>query len=261
MSRKNLGRTLVILSALLYGMMPFLALKVYDNGGNAVTAAFFRFALSLPALWIMDRITAARQGKEEPSQTAAKRRLTGREIRTLLIMGLLFMATPVLLFESYEYIASGLSTTLHFTFPIVVLLICRVILGKKITYLKGICCVVCVLGVILMSSQAGSIHPLGLIFAGASALTYAAYTVYFSEKGTPEGMSAFRHTFILNLIGSAGILALILALRAGAFRLTPLGWLFAFAVSWGTGIGAAMLCPVASLAAMLLFGILADRNG
>ena len=32
-------------------------------------------------------------------------------------------------------------------------------------------------------------------------------------------------------------------------------------VAQGAGIGAAMLCPMASLAAMLLFGILADRNG
>ena len=260
MSKKNLGRTLVILSALLYGTMPFFAKKAYECGGNAVTTAFYRFALSLPILALLDVLTARKQSsasktgadagagadagtdmRAETVTDAAKLRLSGRDYCVLIVTGLLFLATPVLLFESYEYIGGGLATTLHFTFPVVVLILCRVFLRKKITLLKGACCLICVGGVLLMSAAGGDVHPLGLLFAGASALTYASYTVYFSKTGIPGGMSAFRHALVINLIGSAGILLLILSLRAGAFRLTPMGWLYTFGVSLGTGIGASLL--------------------
>ncbi len=72
----GIGGILVIVSAMLFGLMPILARQIDAMGGNPLSLCVYRFIFCL----------------------------------------------PFLLFQSYPYISSGTATTIHFVYPILVLL-------------------------------------------------------------------------------------------------------------------------------------------
>ena len=105
------GYVMVILSAVLYGLMPLMANHIKADGANSYTLVFLRNALSLPllaglALW--------------QQKTLA---VPVRELPTISLAALFgCCVTPVLLYLSYESIDSGTATVFHFVYPALVVL-------------------------------------------------------------------------------------------------------------------------------------------
>lgn len=50
-------------------------------------------------------------------------RVSGKQIGVLFVLGLLYTSSSIFLFDAYEYIASGLATTLVFLYPVLVAII------------------------------------------------------------------------------------------------------------------------------------------
>ena len=119
------GFSLVILSAVLFGTMPFFAKQIYGMGGNSLTLCFHRFCLSIPFLYLIVRY-----------KYKISLKITGREFRKILVLSLCCAGTPLLLFQSYRYIPSGIATTIHFVYPILVLLGCVVFYRERLTVKK-----------------------------------------------------------------------------------------------------------------------------
>ena len=104
------GYVMVIASAVLFGLMPLLAKEIYAMGGTALSLCVYRFLFSIPFLCAVV--------KGEKGQTFS---ITKEEAKKIFILSLGCAGTPFLLFQSYQYISSGMATTIHFIYPVLVL--------------------------------------------------------------------------------------------------------------------------------------------
>jgi len=106
------GMACVILSAVLFGWMPFLAKISYSYGGNAYMASFGRFLFGALLSALVLKI------RRQPLVLN-----TSGTSWTIFLLSVFYAATPLFLYKSYLYIGSGLATALHFAYPVFVLLL------------------------------------------------------------------------------------------------------------------------------------------
>ena len=92
-------------------------------------------------------------------------KITGREFRKILVLSLCCAGTPLLLFQSYRYIPSGMATTIHFVYPILVLLGCVVFYRERLTVKKSVCAALCLLGILFFYTPGESGSPAGVALA------------------------------------------------------------------------------------------------
>ena len=133
------GPGAVILSAVLFGTMPLMAKNAFSLGSNAFTTAFGRFTTGALAALIMILIL--------PSQNL---RVSKRQFRDLLILSVFYAATPVLLYSSYISIDSGLASTLHFTYPVAVVLLTAGLFHERIGRKELLCAALCMGGIFML---------------------------------------------------------------------------------------------------------------
>lgn len=171
MSRQK-GFLLTILSAVIFGTMPFFARHIYAAGGNSITLCFHRFFFSIPFLYIVVRWVVK-----------APMRVTRSQLKQIFLLSLGIAGTPVLLFRSYVYISSGTATTLHFVYPVLALLGCALFFRERITPLQWLCCALCVAGILGFYTPGQSAGSAGILLAFSSGITYAFYVIYYARSG------------------------------------------------------------------------------
>ena len=74
-------------------------------------------------------------------------------LRQFIILSTGFSLTPILLFSSYNYISSGSATTIHFSYPVLVILASVFIFKEKATWTKIASVVFCVIGLVLFMNR------------------------------------------------------------------------------------------------------------
>lgn len=227
MNPKARGTAYILISAVAFGLMPLLALKIYGCGGNSLFLSLCRFAFSIPPLCFIVR-------KEKAAEDS---HLGG----SFFAIAAVYILTPLLLFVSYSYIASSLASTIHYVYPALVLLICQLCFHQKIPAFKYACCFVCLAGVWCLCLSDTSLHPLGFAFAFASAVTYSLYVVCLPRSGLQKQFSPFSLTLRLNIAGTAALLVLNAVCGTWAFSMSGEGWFYTLLMSWGTAIGATIL--------------------
>lgn len=225
MDRRYLkGTLLVIISALIYGSMPIIAKMIYRHGVNAITLVFFRniFGIIPLYLWMKKR-----------GEGIA---LTRAQIFPILLISLFGgILTPSLLFASYPYVASGTATTVHFIYPVFVLLGCTLFFKEPLDWVKGVCVLLCTAGVFCFYTPGAQAEFLGLAFAFTSGVTFAVYVVGLSYSVQLKGISAIQLCFYMSSVCAFVTLIYMLATNS----LTPPdsleGWLlcllFSFSVT------------------------------
>ena len=100
-----------IITGITYGLNPLFAVPLMKNGAATESILFFRysFAVLLLGLFLMFRKQSFK--------------VSSKQIGVLFILGLLYTGSSVFLFYAYDYIASGLATTLVFLYPVLVAII------------------------------------------------------------------------------------------------------------------------------------------
>lgn len=189
MNTKFRGTAYAILSAVIFGLNPLWAQTIYANGGNAMSLAFYRMvfgALLGAGLCLLLK----RQGI----------RVDRLNLRKLFICAAGYACTPMLLLSSYNYLDSGMATTVHFVYPVLVILGCAVFYHERISRLKAVCMVLCVLGILLLYAPGGGASLIGIAIALFSGVTYAFYTVYLAKSGLQE-LGMLTLMFWLHLFG------------------------------------------------------------
>ncbi|MDO4488836.1 MAG: DMT family transporter [Eubacteriales bacterium] len=214
MKNKGLGFILAIVSAVLYGLMPLLTKTIYASGSNSYTVAFLRMVLGTITFLILFKITS----KESLG-------ISKHELKQLVICALAYGITPFLLYTSYNHLASGLATTIHFVYPVFVVIGSVLFKIEKLTKRKLLCCALCMAGILAFYTPGGNISIMGILIALLSGITYAYYTVYLAASDL-LGMNAYKLSYWIHLISAVmlGILALILRkfIWPGTFN----GWTF-----------------------------------
>lgn len=209
MSKRAIGVAAAIISAVVFGMVPLFMKTVIAGGGTTLSGAFYRFALSLPILLIVIKHKKIPMG------------ITQQEFwKICLITVFGYGGTTVLLFSSYNFIPTGMSTTIHFVYPVFTILGCILFLKAKVRLLKIICALLCMCGILLFynGDSASSIPGIGLAFI--SGMTYAFYIIYLKRSGLQE-METVKLIFYMNSV--AAVMIFVMALASGSFTVSMTG--------------------------------------
>ena len=217
------GYTLAIISAVIYGLMPLMAKHIYSDGVNPFTLVFLRNFLALPSLAVLTFVkhrTFKISLKELP------------EISLLAFFGCCI--TPILLFSSYNYMATGTATVFHFVYPSFVVLIGIVFLKKKVPASTIISVVMCFFGMCLFYNPSAPFSFQGSAYALSSAVTFAIYVAMLSsfKLNTATGLLL---SFYIAVISSMITFVLCITTNALALPHSLNGWVlcavFAFMVT------------------------------
>ncbi len=158
------GACLVIFSAFLFGATPILGKLTYSQGSNGATLLFLRSALALPVLFLILR------RRRIPLKLDRHRALL-----VLLVSSLGSYACTLLLYSSYHYLSVGLSTTLHFIYPIVTLLSSRILFRERLGWTKAAAAIASFAGIFLSAGTASGFLLQGVVMALLSGVAYAFY--------------------------------------------------------------------------------------
>ncbi|MDF2546772.1 MAG: EamA/RhaT family transporter [Anaerosolibacter sp.] len=217
---KKAGVLAVLISAVVFGLMPIIVKSILEEGGNSISTSFYRFTLALPLLYIHLKYIR----KEDMG-------LTRDELLKLLVISIFgYGLTVLLLFMSYEYIPSGMATTLHFGYPVFVILGCSILFKDKLTRSQLISIIVCMIGLVLFYEKGQHINIKGVVLAFASSITYTFYII-FVDKSKLKEISSLKLAFYLCFIAS--IPTGIFAASTGNFdyTMTVKGWILSFLLS------------------------------
>ncbi len=210
------GLTATLISAIYFGFVPLLMKTVYANGGNSFTAAFLRFALSLPLLIIYNRARGIKLG------------ITLEEFKQFLIMTCFgYAGTTILVFSAYNFIPTGMTTTIHFLYPTVTVAGLMIFYKEKVKASKLLCVGLCLFGILMFYNGDGSVSLPGILLALASACTYGFYTIYLG-KCILKDMEPTKRLFHMHWIGA--VMMGIIGLISGGleFTIAPVGWAVMF---------------------------------
>ena len=212
MNTRTKGLLATMISAVFFGFIPLFVKTICAGGGNSVSAAFYRFFLSVPVLYIYLKA----QG--------ISMRITRTEFAKIALITIFgYGGTAVLLFSSYNFIPSGMSTTIHFMYPVFTILGCMIFFKEKVSPLKLLCVVLCFGGILLFYNGESGGSVLGMALSFLSGVTYAFYTIYLEKSGLQK-MENLKLIFYMNTVAAAMILVMALLTAQFTLRLTPLAW-------------------------------------
>lgn len=226
------GKICLLISAFLYGIAPVLAKVTYDGGANGITLTFLRGSISIPLLYIMMKA----DGKSL--------KLTKRELKSVIILGVFGGAVPILLlYFSYNFISTGLATTLHFVYPLIIVLASALLYHEKMSGIKMISTILVTIGIFMFADIETASDSIGIIMALLSGVFYSFYVIYIDRSGL-DAMDYIKLTFYIMLIISITTLIFGVAVHGLSFDLTGKAWSFAAVISLIVTLGAMPLFQI-----------------
>lgn len=229
MNKHAKGAFMVIVSAVCFGLMPLMTKIIYASGSNPITVVLLRFSIALP--FIMLYLIRCK----------IPLKLTRTEVRHVVIISVFgYGGTALIYFAAFSRIPSGLTVTLHFIYPVLVIAAGVLLFKQRVTLLRVASVLLCVCGIALLSGSAKLADPLGMVFAFLSGATYAFYIIYLDRSGLGS-MNTMKLIFYMNAIAAA--LMLLLGAATGQLDLpdTGKGWIVTVALSIFISLGAVQL--------------------
>ena len=205
------GYIYTALNAIIFGLMPLLTKIIIARGATSLTIAFFRVFYVTIVLFFVLKIKKIDLHLE-------KRDLLSVILTSIFGSGL----TIIILNESYNYVDTGIATSLHFLYPLFVAILCCFFYGEKIKKKQIISLSFALIGIIcFMSKGNGSLF--GYLLAIASGLTYAFYLVKMDKSGLVK-MNALKLSFYLALFTTIEIFTMNLFMQEVVFKMDALSY-------------------------------------
>lgn len=228
-----------IITGIAYGLNPLFGMPLMNEGAAVESILFFRYAFAVVILGLILWL-----GKQSF-------KISLKQAGVLFVLGLLYTASSLFLFEAYNYIASGLATTLIFLYPVLVAII-MVFLGVIPSWPVWLAIVATFGGVLIMTQSSGgeSINPIGVLLSLGSALVYALFIVIINRSKAIASISNSVLTFYTLTVGSIVFLGKI------ALSDTAITTGFEGSAAWLNLIGLALLPTIVSTATLAI----ATRN-
>lgn len=185
-----IGYSAGIITGITYGLNPLFAVPLMKNGASIEFILFFRYAFAVLLLGIFLLV----RGQSF--------KVSWGQFWVLLLLGLLYASSSVFLFEAYNYIASGLATTLIFLYPVFVAII-MVFLGVAPSRQVWVAIFATFFGVAVMACEnsSQSVNFTGVCLSMASAFVYAVFIVIINRSGVIKNISSYIITFYSLLVG------------------------------------------------------------
>lgn len=172
--KKKLSRNAIIgypagiITGVTYGLNPLFGKPLMDAGASIDTILFYRYFFAVVLLGGFLLLTKQ------------SFRVTAKQAGVLLLLGVLYTMSSTTLFEAYNYIASGLATTLVFLYPVLVAII-MVFLRVVPSWQVWLSIIATFIGVIIMTIGATKASVLG-VFEPITAILVG--TIVFGEALT-----------------------------------------------------------------------------
>lgn len=232
--KKTNGFISVIVSGIIFGLMPLFVKIIINNGSNTISLVFYRFLFAIPLLILINL------------KLKIDLRITKDEFKDLAFISLFgYAPTAILLFLSYGYIPTGLATSLHFIYPILVTVGSVVFYKEKLNPKKAISAILCTIGIFLFLNEISISKDnfMGVILASLSGVTFAYYLIKL-EKSNLRLMPTFKMILYLSTISSLALLAYGLVTQSLTIKIKPIGWLVITLFSFIVTIGAVSLLQI-----------------
>lgn len=189
-----------IITGITYGLNPLFGVPLMKNGMPVESILFFRYAIAVLILGVV--LLSDKQNFK----------VSWKQFGILLVLGVLYTASSTFLFKSYNYIPSGLATTLVFLFPVLVAVI-MVFLRVVPSWQVWVAIVATFIGVIIMtqSDSTREIDTVGVLLSLGSALSYAFFVVIINRNKAISNISNSLLTFYVLLVGAIFFLSRVTA--------------------------------------------------
>lgn len=187
------GYLCAIIAAMAYGTNPLGALFLYRDGFNPTSVIFYRYVFAIVILFSILLI------KKVPLK------INLSELKVLASLGILFAASSLTLFTSFNYMDSGIASTILFSYPIMVAVIMAVCFKERTSFLTIVSIVLSLMGIVLLYQGDGHIKlsTIGVILVLISSLTYAIYIVIVNNSKIV--MSSFKITYYVMIFACLSV--------------------------------------------------------
>ena len=132
-----MGFFLGLFSSATFGLIPLFTLPLLHAGVTAETALFYRFLI---ATLTLGGLLAAR---------GERFRMRGVDLCKLAGMSVMYMLAALLFFWAFSYLPSGVAATIHFLYPVMVMLIMIVFFHERFSWTIALSIILAVSGVAL----------------------------------------------------------------------------------------------------------------
>ena len=216
-NKKLFGTICGIGAAICYGTNP-LGARLYEEGMTPNNVLLWRFGLA----WVI--ISVVMLFRKEKIGVSKK------EFAALSALGLLFWASSITLYVSFQMMAVGVASTLLFVYPVLTAVIMAVFFKEKLTWSTVSAIVLSFVGVMLLywSPDGGRLSALGVVLVLISALTYAIYIIVMNRAHLE--MSSFKINFYVLIYCALG--NLLMSVCTGPGLQVPTNATSWFYVGW-----------------------------
>lgn len=154
------------LSAATFGMIPLFVNRAILDGVNNDTILVYRYTLAtlIYGVFLLIRKTDLR--------------ISLRELKEVSLAGVGgYGVTAFFLFLSYHYMPTGIATSIHYLYPVVVAVFMALFYRERLTLVVRTAILLAIAGVAFLSWSEGAIRWIGLVFILLSTVTYGIYIV------------------------------------------------------------------------------------
>lgn len=211
------GMTYAFVSSSTFGLAPFFTLSLLSMGYSSFEVLSYRWGVAsicLVLFGIMNGYNFC---------------LKSKELTTVFLLSLFRATTSFSLVIAYQYIASGVASTIHFMYPLAVALTMMLFFKEKKSYWILSAIVISIIGAILLSSGdigTESNHTtLGIIAATTSVFSYGGYIIGVRKTRAAEINSTVLTCYVM---GFGALFFILGAFLTGGLRLETQGytWLY-----------------------------------
>lgn len=224
------GYLLAGIAAAAYGTNPAFAVPLYECGMNPNTVLLFRYVMGLPILAAIMWVRGVRFNIQKET------------LGLTVILGILMAFSSLTLFESYQYMNSGVASTLLFVYPVMVAVMMIFFFHEKFRVSVFLCLAIMFGGIVLMMKPGDldEVSVFGCLLVMISALTYAIYIVLVNIS---KKISAVPTTKLLFYVLSWGSLVFLAMIPAGNALTLP-----SISFEWINLLALALIPTIVSLA-------------
>lgn len=201
--QKLKGTIWALVSSSTFGLIPLFSLPVLQAGVGLDSLCFYRFAFAAAAMGAYMLLSGR------------SLRISWRELATVAVLSVFYGSTSMFLTSSYEFIPSGIATTIHFLYPVLVTTIMITCFGERASWCVFAAAAMAVGGVYLLSgsTEGAAIQWQGLVAVLITVVTYATYIVGVNRSAVKD-MDGRKMTFYV-LFCSAVLFYINLLVRNG----------------------------------------------
>lgn len=194
------GIIIVVISAIMFGINPAFSVMLRSGGMDLPTSLLFRFIIAAVFYFLL------LVKRKELSDLIIDK----ATIKALLISGFFFFMMALTLLASYSYIPSGLSTVIHYSYPIMVMIFAVILGQQQLNKYIVISLLLAFTAVVLISIPDSNIKldSRGIILSLLSAIAICVYVILLNQKELKQ-LNSYVIVFYIALLFTLVIIAWI----------------------------------------------------